>query len=333
MKKTVFFLGCLALLMAGCNKGQTVAEPAEEVPQLKFNITVNFVDDTRAVKRNWDVGDKIYLAFDVSFLEELGGYATNHGYVTMTFNGSSFDTPQSSDASFTRALMQSPSGYLAAVYLSDDRTPQFQFVGQGEMFQKLEITNGDRLGGYCMKAEKVPYTIDGSTLTAEINLKLNQDKNNLPVHFFLDGISSEKAGHYSLRCTKLRYHRFVGFYLLVLNLSGSSSPLGPWVMEEVPDFDEPFYGSYYDGGLEFVGYLDKDIAGAPMDYYMVVVDNNGTPDNTADDVWYGMSKSNVVLDGKEAIKLPVLTNSDKWTIFSPSGIDVDFNGFTDPVQW
>ena len=64
MKKSMIFLGCLALLIAGCNKFETVEssveEPTEEAPRhLIVNISVNKVDDTRAVKLGWMGGDKI----------------------------------------------------------------------------------------------------------------------------------------------------------------------------------------------------------------------------------------------------------------------------------
>ena len=58
MKKSLIFLGCLALLMAGCNKFEAVEAPEEELTvespgHLTVNISVNKVDDTRTSKIAW----------------------------------------------------------------------------------------------------------------------------------------------------------------------------------------------------------------------------------------------------------------------------------------
>lgn len=331
MKKILLFLGCLSLLAAGCNKVQPVEVPEEEVPELKFNITVTRDDDTRAVKRGWEVGDKIYIAFDISFQDKVGSIQTGHGYISMAFNGNRFDTPVASNSTFMKALLASSSGKLAAVYLSDGRTPQFAFEDRSPV-KFLNMTNNDRLGGFFLLAHEVPYTIENNTLTADIHLQLYSSESDAPVHFFLPGISASKAQNYSLRCTRLRPDHFTRF--TYLDMSQYSSPsAGPWATDILGSFGERIYGSYYSGGLEYVGYIDRDYLGASTDYYIVVVDDKGTPDNASDDVGYGMVKSNVALDGKEAIKLPALTNSAKWTVFNPLGIDVDFNGYGSQVQW
>lgn len=329
MKKSLFFLGCLTLLAAGCNKVQTVEVPEEEVPQLKFDITVTREDDTRAVKRGFAVGDKIYIAFDVSFMDKVGSLPTDHGYISMAYNGNRFETPVASNNKFMKALMASPSGKLAAIYMSDGRTPQFEFDNQG-IAKYLIMANRDRLGGFNLVAHEVPYTIANNTLTAAINLKLFSEENYAPVHFFLPGISASKAGNYSLSSQRFRPNRFERFTCVDLTES-SGELLGPWAAEFVESFGDPLYGSYYSGGLEFVGYMDPDFIETPTDYYLVVVDNKGTPNNAADDVYYGMNKKNFRLDAKDAVKLPALTN---WTRFTPSSIDVDFGGFNNSsTQW
>ena len=76
MKKTLLVLGCMALFVAGCNKIENVEEPVQDSPRhLKVNITVNNAE-TRAVKTAWTAGDKIYVAFDVCFQEEIASYLT-----------------------------------------------------------------------------------------------------------------------------------------------------------------------------------------------------------------------------------------------------------------
>ena len=78
MKKSIILLGCAALLMAGCNKVETVEEPEAQEPSkhLNVDIAVNYGEGTRAVKTGWAAGDKIYVVFDVTFLENDGYYMT-----------------------------------------------------------------------------------------------------------------------------------------------------------------------------------------------------------------------------------------------------------------
>ena len=56
-------MGCLALLVAGCNKIKHVEAPVDDpamvTPEhLTIDIRVNQEGDTRAVKKAWDVGEK-----------------------------------------------------------------------------------------------------------------------------------------------------------------------------------------------------------------------------------------------------------------------------------
>ena len=322
MKKAVFFLGCLALLVAGCNKGQTVEELAEEVPQLKFNITANFVDDTRAVKKGWDVGDKIYLAFDVSFLEEVGGLPTNHGYVTMTFNGNTFDTPQSSDANFMKALLKSPSGKLAAVYLSSNQTPELVFDDQSSGSSHVyafSVKDRYSLGGYILSSNEVDYTISDNILTAELNLTLNPSDTRIPVHFFLPSVPEEEASHYTLSCAEFSRDAFTAFLYL------QSFSVGPEVLQGlVPSSDYPIRGSYYDGGVEFVGFLNPENKGVATHYLLVITDDQGTLDDTSDDIVYTVPRF-ATLKGKEAFNLPVLS-SPRWGSSNAEGTRGTYNG-------
>ena len=333
----MIFLGCLTLLAAGCNKVQTVEVPEEEIPELKFNVTVTYDDGTRAVKRGWEEGDCIYLAFDISFQEDVEGFPTNHNIATMKYvdnhgDGNLTWVNYTTDVDFLKALLSTPSGKLSALYIADGRTPQLEFEGEGSMIRYLRMTNKDRLGGVMLTAHQVPYTISGHVMTADINVQLFSDENHVPVHFFLPGIPASKAGNYSLRCTKLQPERFVYFSYIDMSQYHQDN-IGPFTSTTLDSFVAPLYGSYYDGGLEFVGYLDSDFLGILTDYTIAVIDNKGTPDDPSDDVGYGMRKYNVTLNGKEAIKLPALTNTSKWTTFTPSGIEVDFDGYNNPVDW
>ena len=69
-------MGCLALLMAGCNKIEHVEVPAEEPvvespDHLVIDIKVGTEGETRAIKKAWEVGDKVYVFFDHFFLKSF----------------------------------------------------------------------------------------------------------------------------------------------------------------------------------------------------------------------------------------------------------------------
>ena len=339
MKRIPFFLGCLALLAAGCNKVQTVDapidDPVEEIPELKFNITANYDADTRAVKRGWAEGDKIYLAFDVSFQDEVAGFPTNHGYVTLTYDGSAFSNPTFSDPAFSKALQNAPAGTLAAAYVSGGN-PQFQFDDQSTDLTPtyaLTVTNRDELGGCLLTASGVGYTISDNILTADLNLTLEarESSGRYPVHFFLPSISEENVSNYTLSCTEFSPDSFACFlYISFLSENPDVPRTGGFNNDS---YGNPIRGSYYDGGIEFVGLLKPDCNGVETDYILVITDNQGTPDDDSDDVVYTIPKI-ATLKGKEAYNLPAL-NSSRWTLLNPLTTDLDpiFNGFKNENQW
>ena len=91
----VLSAGLLAL--SSCNKVETPAPEADV--QLVFDIQVEYGDDpqTRAVKTDWEDGDKIF----VFFTKPNGKYLDPAKYVTITYNGSSWDTSVDSGSSNT----------------------------------------------------------------------------------------------------------------------------------------------------------------------------------------------------------------------------------------
>ena len=119
-------MGCLALLMAGCNKIENVEVPAEEPvvespDHLVIDIKVGTEGETRAVKKAWDVGDKVYVFFDHFFLDYLTdpnigttGYSNDVCYLTLTYNGFTWQSDFSQSALEAYLLGQS-SGTLAAI--------------------------------------------------------------------------------------------------------------------------------------------------------------------------------------------------------------------------
>ena len=340
MRKTIFFFGCLALLAAGCNKVQTVDVPTDDpvTPSLKFNITVNYDVDTRAVKRDWEAGDIIYVAPDISFVDEVKDpvtgvyYSANHGVFTMTYRVDEGWVPSLPDTEFENALRAMGAGKLAAVHISGGQTPEFEYDESQTFFKYLRATNSKDLGGVILSANAVEYTISDNTLTAKLSMTLDAPEGTYryPVHFFLPSITEENVSHFTLCCTKFSPDRFANF------LFGRPEYVifGPTAARfEIADdsFCQPILGSYYAGGLEFVGMLNPDCKGKSTDFDLYVIDNKGTPVDS-DDIIYHLPKT-ATLNGKEAIKLPPLTDS-RWIVNS---VRTDgkpgFDAFKDENQW
>ncbi|MBR5255945.1 MAG: hypothetical protein IKV62_04125 [Bacteroidales bacterium] len=326
MKKTVLFLGCIALFVASCNKIETVEEPVQDSPRhLKVNIKVNNAE-TRAVRTGWTAGDKIYVSFDVCFQEEISSY------LTLTYTGSSW-TSEFSDDVLEELLLDRESGNLAAAYIASDRKPVFQYEPATEASPynlNIYMTNSKGLTGMYLSADNIPYTVESGTLTAELNMGLRMD--NL-VHFSLDGISPDLAGNYTLRCDKLTPMHFSRFTYVMIDIPDAYHlELGPWSDFALGMPGDPILASYYYGGLEFNCYLESEGIGSEKEFIFYLVNNNGTPEDTSDDITYSLTKT-ATFWGKDAIRFPSLEYSGEWEVLTPSDINPEFNGYNNEVAW
>lgn len=326
MKKTLLFLGCMALFVAGCNKIENVEEPVQDSPRhLKVNITVNNAE-TRAVKTGWTAGDKIYVAFDVCFQEEISSY------LTLTYNGSSW-TSEFSDDVLEELLLEKGNGRLAAAYISTDRKPDFLYVPTSEdnpYIRTLDMVNSDGLTGIFLSAQDVIYTVEDRTLTAQLEMGL---KSNEFIHFYLGNSQLNLAGNYSLRCNKLRPTHFDRFTYLFIDIEGGfHTEAGPWTEYYYGELGEPIPGSYYEGGIEFNCILDGTGIGSEKEFVFYLIDNSGTPNDTSDDVTYSLTKTTTLMGG-EAIRFPSLEYSGEWELLTPSDINPEFSGFDGEVIW
>ena len=325
MKKTVLFLGCIALFVASCNKIENVEEPVQDSSRhLKVNIKVNNAE-TRSVKTGWAAGDKIYVAFDVCFQEEISSY------LTLTYTGTSW-TSEFSDDALEELLLGKESGKLAAAYLSTDRKPVFQYTPPTETNPynlNIFMTNSDGLTGMYLSADDVDYYVEDGTLTAELNMDLRIG--NL-VHFSLEGLSQDVAANYTLSCDKLAPVHFERFTYVLIDIPDSAHyEFGPWTDFALGNPGSPVPGSYYYGGIEFNCYL-TDGFGTETEFVFYLVNNNGTPEDTSDDITYSLTKT-ATFRGKEAIRFPSLEYSGEWEVLTPSDINPDFNGYNDEVAW
>ena len=330
MKKSIILLGCAALVMAACNKVETVVEPVEEpaaqeaAKHLNVNITVNYGEGTRAVKTGWAAGDKIYVVFDVTFLDN-NGY-----YMTLTYNGSSWMS-EFSDPELETKLIAQETGKLGAAYIASDADPVFEYeydAVSNPYMRYLTMTNTGQLKSFFLGAEVVDYEVAQGTLTAELNMSLEPST----LHFYLWGIDNEDAGNYTLSCSRLQSTHFKSFNYLYYDFTSYVMEGGPWVDYTQGGLGKPIPGSSYGDGLEFVASLDQSAKEQELEYVFYVVDNNGTASDTSDDTIYSLTKT-VTFEGKEAIRLPDLSNNQAWTVLSPSDFYPIFNAFNDEESW
>ena len=342
MKKSLFLLGCFTLLMAGCNKVGTMEEPAE-VPSghLTFDIKVDYDAGTRAVKKGWDVGDKIYVVFDNFFSDDEGRKTY---YLTLSFKNGTSWTGDVSDPDLEEYLLGRTSGKLAAVYISGGREPQFEFIPGGTAVNpvtQLKMVNNEGLTGFFLSSggsEGTPYTVADNRLSATLEMVLEP---NYVVHFFLPGIPESDVANYTLKCSKLQPGYFKLFGYFHFDLGNGSTPLefGPYTDVATGGFGERILGSYIQSyfpseeGAEFVGYLspadclDTDATpwvGKATDYTLRIVNDFGTPSDTSDDLTFTLTRTATVLNPKDAVKLPAL-DSGAWTITNGAPLDLDFN--------
>ena len=301
MKKAFFFLACIALLSAGCNKVMPEEDPAEDLPRhLTVDIQVSVGSDTRAVKTEWRTGDKVYVVFDaICKLKKAC-------FLTLTYTGTSW-IGEFSDPALEAYLLDpaNSAGNLGAIYLSDDLRPIFYYFatdeGASPMMHYMSLANKDSFKGFFMRSGwQEPYTVVDGKLTAEINLFPESET----VHFFIPGISSEKAGNYTLSCTNLHPFIFDFFYFWYTDPSDLN---GPYTENFAGSSGAPVRAWYYDGGGAFFGKVSGTMLDQETEYVITVTDNNGTPDDVSDDVYYTLAKT-ATLHRRDAIRLPSLSD-------------------------
>ena len=320
MRKTILILSSLALLASGCNKVQTVDEPAKDSSRhLTVNIDVNFASETRSVKTGWETGDVIYVVFDHFFTDNLNVRPGPAYYMTLTYNGSSW-TSEFSDPALETYLMDQTSGKLAAVY-SSAQSPEFVYIYNTPHTQPAIYVNKIGYTGFHMSSE-VDYTVAEGTLTASLQMALKDND----IYFSIAGMSGNKD-RYSLKCEHFAYNIFSNFGCYSDGVSYYGPPkvtLKPSAYGILIEAAQIAYTDEY----YFCGYLNPDVKGAWTDYLIQISDNMGTPDDDSDDVTYALPKR-AKLNGKEAIKLPPLDNP-KWIKRLPAS---EREGYLNGHKW
>lgn len=307
MKKFILFMGCLTLLVAGCNKEQNIEDLTPETPRhLKFDISVNYGDDTRAVKTEWESGDKIYVAFDHFFTNEA---QTTVYYMTMTYGDGNWDCSFSNSA-LEEYLLEQSGGKLTALYLPFGN-PRFTYSSGSNGEIRFNLSRPDSpttevKSSYYSSCSNIAYSVTDGVLSATLNMRIQYF-----VQFFIEGVPESEVANYELvndqiAMCRAAYCTYVGG----VNYPSWNSIVG--------NHGSAIDGFYYKNGILFSGSLNPDVRGVPRTYSIKVVDNRGTA-ASSDDLTYTLTKE-ATLNDLSSVKLPAL-NSGKWTISGKNYID------------
>ena len=272
---TIFGLALMAL--SACNKEEVTASRT-----LKLDLNITHDSYTKAVKTDWESGDKIYVFF---------GKPEDHttpAYLTLTFDGISWT--EAWTAGLEAEIASTASGKLHAVY-----TPgKLGTISYDPYYKEYDFKGCDH--GWYLKCENVSYTVSEGVLAATLNMACPDDF----VQFYLEG-QAANAG-------KLQ---FSGDKILKVEVSGLTETR---FRQANYNYGRPIDGVAYKGGLMFSGLLKDDAKGVETSHTLIITDTKGT-NTTADDVVYTTTATKTMKVG-DAFVLPALDNA-AWTVTTP----------------
>lgn len=298
MKKLFYVLcGCIALV--ACNKINTDIHQDGHACDINFNLSVNYPVGTKAVKSGWEDGDIVFIFFqDVTT-----------GYVTMKYNGSSWEAPVVRGVATISELSESGKT-LTALYRPFNPSTTANYSDEdGWYFATNYYT-------YYMVAEKVPYTVSISDGITTLSATINMTNPEGFVQFFVEDPSPENEA-YELGLDAV--------YPARAEYVSSDGTVSEYELQWYDDLP----GYAFNGGYLFSGKLEKDnhyIDNYGYNYYFT---KKRKSDNSRADFFTAQPKK---ISSHDAIKLPT-NNSERWL---PVGKDKTVNlkkGTTDLGTW
>lgn len=288
--------------------------------ELQFDIKVinTSAPDTKAVKTDWEVGDKIFVFFKKS----TGNYASNNTYATLTYNGSTWDASTAdSDSQLTWENGFQGPGTMYAIYFPfgdvvHPSTGDFKCSGYSN-----DALNGIPPISWYMIDNGSPYTLSGTTVKGTLNMVLPEDF----VYFYIDAVDGKykQDGKYRLSVQGIRPS-------IVTNWSGGS------FSKETLVEGQPMWGFKYGNGIAFAGIMDDSWA-TPGDHQFIFF-SDGDPAVTKTFTGVSLASpahASVKLKSPTAANgwYPLMTapeyieiggiNWAKWNLGSTSASDID----------
>lgn len=199
----IALFGMLSIPFVACTEVEENA--STEIKELRFDIQVQNASDagTKAVKTAWENGDKVYLFFNLEGAK----------YVTLTYNGSTWEGAMSGDLSDASELGTAGTMYgiyfpFGGVAIAADGEGGVTFKG----VSSNDKLNGEPIYTYYMTGA-APYTVttagDVSTLSGRISLTIPDGY----VYFFMNanGENYKSDGQYRLSAEGLKPFACTGF--------------------------------------------------------------------------------------------------------------------------
>ena len=248
----VMLAGLLALPFVSCTNQEIV--PTQEITELRFNVQVTNASapDTKVLKTGWENGDKVYVFFNVS-----AGATTGHlnaaKYVTLTYNGTSWDGAMSGDLSDASELGTAGTMYVVyfpfgGVSIASDGASGVTFKTAGNADEDL---NGQPIYTYYLSGN-TSYTVEtlGSVGTLDASVALQMP--DVYVYFFVN----KDGGQYNAN----EQYRLSAQGVIPTACSGYSAGT---FSETTQYAGHTLWGyAYKDAGIAFSGKIDGTWASA-----------------------------------------------------------------------
>ena len=297
--------GTLAIPFTSCMK----EEPAP-VETREFQVNIDVINEsspeTKAVKTDWEVGDKIFIFFKVetqpySAFSSYTGFLNQTMYVTITWDGTKWNGTHSWTVSGDYQKLGT-AGTMYAVFFPfggvtrESSLGDYDFLGSGHT---NGVFNGQPVYSFYLVDEVgSPYTMNYAvnddqfaTLTGTLHMKLPDNF----VYFFID-----KQGNDFAQNEKYR-----------LSVEGvKPATIKGWEGENIFSKNElgagkPMWGYRYGDGIAFAGILDDSWATA-ADHKLILF-SDGEPAITKTMV-------GVTLDSHDSVNLTnPLDSGNGWT--------------------
>ncbi len=181
MKQTYLF-ALVALAMFSCSKPQIVVNT--EPQPLKYNFSIaekpSIEAETKALKKSWDEGDKVYIVFDDATPKSLGDF------MILKYTAGEWEVEQPSTS-----LPSASGGTLDALYY-DNANPRGSFTDDADGGTFYFETSMGVYGQYLFfQAENVPYTVEDGTVSSSFSLDFEPNNVRTYVQFRITGLEGE----------------------------------------------------------------------------------------------------------------------------------------------
>ena len=279
MKKVLYVIcamlltGVTAIQFTSCTQEENQV-PADEITELKFDIQVINASApvTKAVKTDWETGDKIYVFFNVSTANSgyNPGYLRDYQYVTLTYNGSTWDGAMG--GSNMKVDLLGTAGTMYAVYFPFGNVSTYgasdgDLVGTG--FTNSALNKKPVYSFYLTDESGSQYTLTKNqfaTLSGTLTMTLPENF----VYFYINKTADGK------------YNQNEKYRLSVQGVKPATvlkwnNTTGLFKKDEF-SAGQPMWGFKYGDGIAFAGIIDDSWA-SPANHEVILF-SDGDPAKT-----------------------------------------------------